>query len=168
VSVAECVRAAIHVGTVVRRGVGERTSDVYTSANDDVDMRPSGVSGWVGWIVFASMMMIISGIFSIIWGIVALARDQVFVVKGRNVIDLDYTAWGWIHLILGIVVLLAGVFLLKGGFVAGVVTIIIAMLSAIGNLLVISAYPIWSVIVIAIDVLVIYAVTVHGHELREN
>ena len=141
---------------------------MYTSANDDVDMRPSRVSGWVGWIVFASMMMIISGIFSIIWGIVALARDQVFVVAGRNVINLDYTAWGWIHLILGIIVLLAGIYLLKGGLVASVITIVVAMLSAIGNLLVISAYPIWSVIVIAVDVLVIYAVTVHGRELREN
>jgi hypothetical protein len=141
---------------------------MYTSANDDVDMRPSRVSGWVGWIVFASMMMIISGIFSIIWGIVALARDQVFVIAGRNVINLDYTAWGWIHVILGVVVLVAGIYLLKGGLVASVIAIVVAMLSAIGNLLVISAYPIWSVIVIAVDVLVIYAVTVHGHELREN
>jgi hypothetical protein len=141
---------------------------MYTSANDDVDMRPSQVSGWVGWIVFASMMMIISGVFSIIWGIVALARDEVFVVAGRNVINLDYTAWGWIHVILGVVVLVAGIYLLQGSMVARVIAMVVAMLSAIGNLLVISAYPIWSVIVIAVDVLVIYAVTVHGHELHEN
>jgi hypothetical protein len=142
---------------------------MYTSAGDDVDMRASRVSGWVGWIVFASVMMVISGVFSIIWGIVALARDQVFVVGRRgNVVDLDYTAWGWIHLILGIVVLTAGLALLKGSFLAMVMTIVLAVLSAIGNLLVIAAYPVWSVIVIAVDVLVIYAVTVHGNELREN
>src|SRR6476469_9244876 len=100
---------------------------MYTSAGDDVDMRPSRVSGWVGWIVFASVMMIISGTFSIIWGIVGLARDEVFLVGRRgNVVNLDYTAWGWINLILGIVVLLAGLYLLKGGIVASIVAIFLA------------------------------------------
>jgi hypothetical protein len=142
---------------------------MYTSSNGDVDLRPSRVSGWVGWIVFASVMMVISGVFSIIWGLVALARDEVFVVGRRgNVLDLDYTLWGWINLILGVVVLVAGLALLKGSFIASVTTIVLAMLSVVGNLLILPAYPFWSIMVIAADILVIYAVTVHGDEVREN
>jgi hypothetical protein len=142
---------------------------MYTSASDQTDLRRSQVSGWVGWIVFASVMMIISGVFSIIWGIVALARKEVFVHGPRgNVINLNYTAWGWITLIIGVIVLLTGLFLLTGSVLASIVAIVLASLSAIQNLLVIGAYPIWSVIVIAVDVLVIYAITVHGHELRES
>jgi hypothetical protein len=140
---------------------------MYTSAGGETDLRPSRASGWVGWIVFAAIMMIVSGVFDIIWGIVGLARKEVFIrgPKG-NVINLDYTAWGWINLILGVVVLAAGMALLTGAIWASVVALILAVLSAVGNLLTIGAYPIWSVIVITLDVLVIYAITVHGDEIR--
>jgi hypothetical protein len=141
---------------------------MYTSSSGQVDMRPSRITGWVGWIVFASAMMAISGVFSIIWGIVALVRDEVFVVGRRgNVINLDYTAWGWISLVVGVIVLLTGLFLLTGNVAARILTVVIATLSIIENLLVLPSYPVWSVIVIAVDVLVIYAVTVHGSELRD-
>jgi hypothetical protein len=142
---------------------------MYTSAAGQTDLRTSEATAWVGWIIFAAMMMIISGTFSIIWGIVALVRDQVFVVgRQGNVINLDYTAWGWIELIIGAIVLLTGIFLFRGNLAASIVAVILAGLSAIANLLVIAAYPVWSVIVIAVDVLVIYAITVHGNELRDN
>jgi hypothetical protein len=85
-----------------------------------------------------------------------------------NVINLDYTAWGWIHLIVGIVVVLAGLGLFTGSVWASVVAVVVAVLSAVANLFVIGAYPVWSVIVIALDVLVIYAVTVHSGELRND
>ena len=142
---------------------------MHTSATGDVDLRPSRVTAWVGWIYFAATMMVISGIFSIIWGIVGLVRDQVFVVGARgNVVNLDYTTWGWINLIMGIVVFIAGLCLLTGSVLASIVAVTLAVLSIVGNLLVIAAYPIWSVIVISVDVLVIYAITVHGRELRNN
>ena len=142
---------------------------MHTSATGDVDLRPSQVTAWAGWIYFAATMMIISGIFSIIWGIVGLVRDQVFVVGARgNVVNLDYTTWGWINLIMGIVVFIAGLCLLTGSVLASIVAVTMAVLSIIGNLLVIAAYPIWSVIVISVNVLVIYAITVHGRELRNN
>jgi hypothetical protein len=142
---------------------------MYTSADGNVDLEPSRATAWVGWIVFAALMMIMSGIFSIIWGIVALARKEVFVAGRRgNVINLDFTAWGWIHLILGVLVLLAGFALFRGALWAGIVAIVIAVFSAVGNLLVIGSYPIWSTIVIALDVLVIYAITVHGGEMRNS
>jgi hypothetical protein len=142
---------------------------MYTSASGDVDLQPSRASGWVGWIVFAAAMMIISGIFSIVWGIVALVRDEVFLVgRSGNVVNLNYTTWGWVNLVLGIIVLVSGLFLFRGSVIASIVAVILAMLSMIGNLLDIASYPIWSTIVIAVDVLVIYALTVHGHETRED
>lgn len=131
-------------------------------------MASSRATGWVGWIFFAAIMMVVSGFFDIIWGIVGIARDEVFIggPKG-NVINLDYTTWGWINLILGIVMVLAGLGLLTGAIWASIIAIVLAVLSAIGNLLVIGAYPVWSVIVITLDVLVIYAISVHSGELRK-
>ena len=147
----------------------ERGRAVHTSASEDVDLRPSRVAAWAGWIYFAATMMIISGIFSIIWGVVGLARDQVFLVGRRgNVVNLDYTTWGWIHVAVGSVVLIAGMYLFTGSVLASIVAVTLAVLSIVANLLVITAYPIWSVIVISVDILVIYAITVHGHEIRNN
>ena len=141
---------------------------MYTSADPGTDMAPSRATRWVGWILFAAIMMVVSGVFDIIWGIVGIARDEVFVggPKG-NVINLDYTTWGWLNLILGFVVLVAGLGLLTGAIWASVVAIVLAVSSAIANLLVIGAYPVWSVIVITLDILVIYAISVHGSELRQ-
>jgi hypothetical protein len=142
---------------------------MYTSSDGNVDMRPSQVSGWAGWIFFGAVIMLISGTFSIIWGIVAIARDEVFVAGPRGtVVSLDYTTWGWIHLILGIVVVATGLALFRAPMWARALAIVIAGLSAVGNLLVIGSQPAWSIIVIALDVLVIYAVAVHGGELANN
>jgi hypothetical protein len=141
---------------------------MYTSAGGETDLRPSRATGWVGWIFFAAIIMVVSGFFDIIWGIVGIARDEVFVGGPRgNVINLDYTAWGWINLVLGIVMVVAGLGLFTGAIWASVIAVLLAVLSAVGNLLVIGAYPVWSVIVIALDVLVIYAISVHGSELRQ-
>jgi hypothetical protein len=141
---------------------------MYTSADPGTDMAPSQATRWVGWILFAAIMMVVSGVFDIIWGIVGIARDEVFVggPKG-NVINLDYTTWGWLNLILGFVVLVAGLGLVTGAIWASVVAIVLAVSSAIANLLVIGAYPVWSVLVITLDILVIYAISVHGSELRQ-
>jgi hypothetical protein len=118
--------------------------------------------------IFGAVIMIVSGSFSIIWGIVGIVRDQVFVAGPKgNVINLDYTTWGWIHLALGVVVVATGVALFTGSLWARILAVGFAVLSAIGNLLVLTAYPVWSTIVITLDVLVIYAITVHGNELAD-
>jgi hypothetical protein len=141
----------------------------YTSAHADVDLAPSRATRWVGWIFFAACLMVLSGILDIIWGLVGLVRDEVFVSGPKgNVINLDYTTWGWINLIFGCVVLAAGLGLFAGSLWAYIVAVLLAVLSVVDNLLVIGAYPIWSTIVIALDVLVIYAITVHGNELRNT
>ena len=125
-------------------------------------------TGWVGWIAFAGTMMIMVGVLHMIQGLVALFDDDYFLV-GKNglTVHLDYTSWGWTHLILGAVVAAAGLGLYSGRMAARVVGVIVASLSLIANFAFIAAYPFWSTIVIAIDVFVIFALTVHGREMKE-
>jgi len=126
---------------------------------------PDGVTGWVGWIAFAAYFMIISGFFGAIQGLAALFRDEsYFVVTKDGLLTFDYTTWGWIHLIMGVVLMLIGGYLLKGSTWARVVAIIVVGLHMIAQFTFVSAYPVWGVIAIAIDVLVLYALLVHGRE----
>lgn len=137
-----------------------------SDAPDDSRMRAARQSGWYGWVIFAAVMLVLLGSFHVIAGLVALFDDTYFLVgSGGLVVSADYTAWGWVHLILGIVVAAAGLALFAGLLWARIVAIIVAMISAIINLAFLSAYPVWSAIMIAIDVLIIYAVTMHGDEL---
>lgn len=124
-------------------------------------------TGWAGWVVFGGVMLIMVGLFQAIQGLVALFDDGFYVVRSSGlVVHANYNTWGWIHLGIGVVAALTGLGLLAGNAVARVVGVAIAVLSAVANLAFISAYPIWSTIVIALDVIVIYAIIVHGHELK--
>jgi hypothetical protein len=117
-------------------------------------------SGWtVGGLTFASTMMVLIGIFQAFAGLGAIIDDEFFVVTQNYAFDLDATAWGWIHLILGIVIVWAGYALWSGKLWAGVVALILAMLSAIANFFFIPYYPFWSLLVIALDIWVIWALT---------
>jgi hypothetical protein len=113
------------------------------------------------------MMMILLGSFQAIAGLVALFDDGYYLV-GQNglVIDVDYTAWGWVHLIVGLVAVAAGFGLATGRMWARVLGIIVASLSAIVNFAFIAAYPFWSLTMITLDVLIIYAIAAHGRELQ--
>ena len=124
-------------------------------------------TGWVGFIVFAGAMMLMLGCFHAIAGLVGIFKDQYYAV-GKNglVLSIDYTQWGWIHLILGIVIALAGVGLFAGQMWARIVGVIAALVSAVANISFLSAYPIWSTIMIALDILIIWALTVHGREMQ--
>ena len=127
------------------------------------------LSNWVGWVFFAGFMMIISGLFSAIAGLTGLLKHNWYVVSTTNhLLVFNYQAWGWIDLAIGLVVLLAGFSLLHGSTWARVVGVILAGLSAVGALASISELPVWSIILITIDVLVIYALTVHGGELADK
>lgn len=126
-------------------------------------------TGWVGWIMFAGVMMVLLGVFQAMEGLVALFNDEYYLVVGNDlVISVDYTTWGWVHLLLGIVIAGAGLGLMAGQMWARVVGNIVAMLSAIANIAFLAAYPVWSTIIITIDVLVIYALTVHGSEAKAD
>jgi hypothetical protein len=124
-------------------------------------------TGWTGWIAFASVMMILLGTFQAIQGLVAIFDDGYYGVTSSGlVVNVDYTAWGWTHLLLGVLIVLSGIGVMAGNMAARIVGVLLAGLSAIANLLFIEAYPIWSIIVITVDVLVIFALTVHGRELK--
>ena len=126
-------------------------------------------TAWAGWVVFAGAMLIMLGTFQIIQGIVALFDDGFYLVGSDGlVVDVDYNTWGWIHIVIGVVGVLTGVGLLAGNMAARVVGVGVAFLSAIVNLAFISAYPIWSTILITLDVIVIYAIIVHGREVRSD
>jgi hypothetical protein len=112
------------------------------------------------------MMMMIGG-FHAIAGFVALFQDEYYVTASSGlVVSVDYTAWGWAHLLIGAVVFVAGLALMTGQMWARVVGIILAALSAFANMVFIAAYPLWSIIIITLDVIVIYALAVHGRETR--
>ncbi|HSW79424.1 MAG TPA: hypothetical protein VLG47_01480 [Candidatus Saccharimonadales bacterium] len=126
------------------------------------------VSGWVGWQYFAASLMMLAGVFQFIAGLVALFKDQVFLVAPSNLILLDYTQWGWVHLLIGVVLFLTSFSLFAGNMWGRTVGIVLAALSAIANFTFLQAYPWWSLIVIILDVLIIYAIAVHGGEVKED
>jgi hypothetical protein len=125
-------------------------------------------TAWVGWVVFGGAMLIMMGGFQVVQGLVALFDDGFYAVDSSGlVVQIDYNTWGWIHLVIGLIAVLVGVGLLAGNMAARVAGVGIAFLSALVNLAFISAYPVWSLILIALDVIVIYAIIVHGQEIKK-
>ena len=124
-------------------------------------------SAWTGWIVCAAAMLLLVGTFQIVMGLVALLDDGVLLVRPTGlVVEVDYAVWGWAHLIVGTLACLVAAGLMVGNVVARVVGVLLVGASALLNLVFIPAYPLWSTVVIAIDVLIIYAIVVHGDEQR--
>jgi hypothetical protein len=121
------------------------------------------VSGWaVGGIVFAATLMTMIGVFQVIAGVVAIFNDEFYVVARNYTFDLDVTAWGWIHLIVGLAVFATGLGLFGRRTWAGVGAIFLAMLSALVNFFFIPYYPIWSLVEIGLAIWVIWALTRPG------
>jgi hypothetical protein len=138
-----------------------------TSHRASTNITATEVTGWVGWVAFGGIMMIMLGLFQAIEGLVAIFNRGYYLVQPNGlVINVDYTAWGWVHLILGVLAIVVGFGLLRGNVVARVVGVVLAVLSAVLNLAFLAAYPVWATIVIAVDVIVIYAIVVHGGELK--
>jgi len=125
-------------------------------------------SGWaVGLILFAAIMMIMVGVFQALQGLIAIFENEFYAATRNYIFKFDATTWGWIHLILGLIVAFAGWGLLSGRTWARVLAITLAVLSAIANFLFVPYYPFWSLLLITLDVLVIWALAAHGGDLRE-
>jgi hypothetical protein len=116
----------------------------------------------MGGIAFAGFVLLLIGGFQIIAGLVAIFDDGFYVVAPNYTFDLDPSGWGWIHLILGILLVVTGWGVLSRKTWAGVTAIMLAMLSALANFFFIPYYPFWSILVIALDVWVIWALTRPG------
>ena len=124
-------------------------------------------TAWVGVVLFGGITMLMVGAFQCIQGLVALFREDYYLVSPKGLVfEIDYTAWGWTHLLIGLVVAGAGLGVMRGMMWARVVGVVFAVISALVNLAFLAAYPIWSTIVIALDVVVIYALVVHGSEAK--
>lgn len=119
----------------------------------------------VGFTVFASVMMLTIGTFQVFAGMTALINDEFFVVTEEWVFQLDVTTWGWIHLILGALIFVAGMALYSGLVWARTIGVILAVVSAVIMFAWLPWYPIWAIIVITLDVLVIWSLTVHGRDI---
>jgi hypothetical protein len=125
------------------------------------------VSGWVGWQYFAAYVMMLAGVFQTIAGFVALFKDDVFVVTQSHLLLFDFTQWGIVHILIGIVLFFSSFSLLAGRFWGRMIGIFMASLSAIANFAFFDAYPLWSLTVILLDILIIYAIAVHGSEVKD-
>ncbi|MEW9520294.1 DUF7144 family membrane protein [Streptomyces tubercidicus] len=118
-----------------------------------------------GWTAFAAVLMIFGGAMAFLEGISAIAKDDVFVSTRNYVFSFSLTGWGWIHLILGIIILLAGVALLSTGAMwARIVGVILAGLGALANFLWIPHYPFWAIVLVAIDIFIIWALCTNDHQ----
>jgi hypothetical protein len=137
---------------------GSERSDEMTEYPVRESARP--VSGWaVGGTVFAGVIMLIVGVFHAIAGLVAIFDDEFFLVTQNYTFEFDTTGWGWVHLIAGVLVALAGVYVFSGAFVARLVGITLAALSAIANFFFIPYYPFWSILMIALAIWVIWSLS---------
>jgi len=118
------------------------------------------VSGWaLGGISFASTLLLMIGLFQVINGLVAIINDEFYVVARGYTFNLDTTAWGWIHLILGVLLLVVAYGLFMRATWAGITAVWLAVVSAVDNFFFIPYYPFWSILLIALDVWVIWALT---------
>lgn len=114
-----------------------------------------------GWVTFAGVMLFIAGVLNVIYGIAAIG-DSKFFVQDQKYILSNLNAWGWVTLIIGVLQLLAGFSLWSGNLYGRAMAILFASLSALAALLSIPAYPFWSLAIFAIDIIVIYQVSMYG------
>ena len=119
----------------------------------------------VGWTAFAGVMMIMLGIFHALAGLAGVVKDDFYAVTPNYVLKFNVTTWGWIHLIAGIIVVFAGFALFRGAVWARTVGVILAGFSAVLSFAWIPLYPVWSIVFIAVDIFIIWALTAHGRDI---
>jgi hypothetical protein len=125
-------------------------------------------TGAAGTILVAGIIMIMAGAFQVTQALVALFNDEFYAAGQEYVFKFDLTSWGWIHLIVGILMVFAGAAVFRGALWARIVAVGLAVLSAIANFMWLPYYPLWATIVIAFDVLVVWAVLAHPRDLTRG
>jgi hypothetical protein len=137
-----------------------RTQATYTQ----MDTGGIGRAAPSGWVAFAGILMLMIGVLQIIWGLVAIIDDTRITVGEAGLFVWDLTAWGWIHLIFGVILILVGGGLMSGRGWARWTAIFFVLLNAFAQIAWMTTYPIWSVLIIALDVIIIYQLTVNWVE----
>lgn len=123
-------------------------------------------TGWTGWIAFAGTMLVLAGSLQAFYGLLALFNDDWVVWGQEGALFVDLTGWGWAHIIWGIIVLVCGLGLFAGNMAARIGGVFAAAVSLIVNFFFIPVIPFWALTVIVIDLLIIWAITVHGREMK--
>jgi hypothetical protein len=123
---------------------------------------------WTGWIRFGGAMMIMVGCFSVIEGLIALFQNEYYLTTAEGVLVLDLTGWGWLHLTMGGIAIVIGFGLFSGATWARVAGVVFACLSSLAQLAFMAAYPLWAAIVITFDIMIIWALIVHGGETEQD
>ena len=125
-------------------------------------------SGWaIGFAFFAGFMMIMIGIFDMIEGLAAVFKKDFYAFTPNYVFHFNASSWGWIHMLLGLIILLAGLGIFAGAVWARTVGVIMAAVIGIANFAFIPIYPVFSIVIIAVCIFVIWALTVHGRDVIE-
>ncbi|BCJ45759.1 hypothetical protein GCM10010168_58210 [Actinoplanes ianthinogenes] len=137
------------------------------ATGSDTPAAPS--TGWAGLVVFAGVMLLTLGVFQVTEGLVALFKDDFYhVTQGGLVLQVSYTTWGWLHLGLGLLSLLAATGVFLGRIWGRVIGILIAFLGALLHFMFVAAQPVWAAILIGMDVLIIYTLAAHGGAVRRE
>jgi hypothetical protein len=125
-------------------------------------------SAWaVGWTWFAGFMMLMIGCWHLIAGFTAVLDDTFYAKTPNYVLKFDVTTWGWIHMGLGLLILLAGFAVFTGAVWARTIGVILASLSAIAAFGWLPWYPVWGILIAAGAIATIWALTVHGRDVAE-
>ena len=140
-------------------------SEQTTAPRGAPDESPHMVA--VGFVLFAAVMMALAGAFQTIAGISGIIQDDFYLSTSDYVFELDSTTWGWVHLLIGLVVLTAAFALMSGKAYGRVVGVVMATFSALTNFAFLPHYPIWALTIITLNILVIWAITAHGGRLHE-
>ena len=128
-----------------------RAQDTYTTT------APAESSAQKGLVLFGGLMMILCGVYHALSGVSAILKDQVYLTTPNYPFEFDLTAWGWVHLILGVILIATGIAVVRGVTWGAIVGIALAGLSLVANFMFLPHYPLWSILIIAIDVVLIYA-----------
>ena len=136
------------------------------------DTAAASSDSWTGWIAFAAFVLIIVGGMDVLQGLIAIVKDDYVVATPKGVAIVDVTTWGWTTLIWGVLLIFAGLGLLGGAGWARWFAIIGVAINAIGQVAFMAnypqAYPLWNILIVALNILVLYALTAHWHSYRES
>jgi hypothetical protein len=121
-----------------------------------------------GWVAFAGVMLIVLGIFQSVSGLAGILEDELLVVTPNYLVQLDATTWGWIHLIIGVILIASGFGIFSGNVLARTVGVLVAVGSMVSMFFWMPWYPVWAITIIAIDLAVIWALMVHGRVLSDR
>ena len=132
------------------------------------DMSPAKKAWSTGGMVFAAAMMLMIGLFQFFQGLAAVLKGGFFIAGENYAFSIDTSAWGWIHMIMGVLLVIAGYFLFTGSDWARAIAIFLAVLSAVTQFFFLPYYPFWALLIIALDVFVIWAVATAPRDYSDD